>query len=594
MRNMAEARGSRSQPPIDKPQLSSVSGEAPAVDAPITPFPLDRVSPVDQEGQRFNKIDRSDVTRAPIIDITERLGADNVVRIQDVKQKLTSVGDQLTVVANRAPAKVVLDENGGIKDILPAMAGGLVTGLRPAVSENGLWIGWPGAAAEAGGLEEAFERAAKGLPFRMVPVDLNEWEVKNYYEGYSNDVLWPLMHGMPELCNFNLGPHGENEYWESYNSANQKFADRILWNSKRGDTVWVQDYHLMLTADKLRNMGVNDRKLGYFHHIPFPPRGVFSQLPENEAILKGLMKYDLVGFHNQEYLDNFIDNVKAMMPDATIEDTQLGPKITYKDRDKNGNEIERRVVANAFPISIDVEAFLERANTDKVRELTAKIREQFGDEHVFLDVGRNDYTKGFPEGLMALDLALANYDDLPGNIRMVQVRAPSREGVQSYRTLKTRLATLEAAINKRHANEKTGWRPITSITRELPQDEVIPYYRMANAAYTGPLKDGMNLVAKEYSVCGPDNGVLILSEFTGAANELIQGDKAAIPIRPSPRPEDLQRVAETIHRVYTMPQKERIARMSNNRQAVARNTVYDWAFAYLYTLNNIDYLDAAA
>lgn len=468
--------------------------------------------------------------------------------------------DRLVVVSNRLA--VVLDETEAGWKISPG-SGGLVTALSPVLKgRGGVWIGWLGASfkkpLESQELEELLAQGSEETGYTLRPVDLTPEEIDKYYFGFSNEILWPLFHDLPSRCNF------DPSYWEVYQRVNAKFARTILENTQEGrDFVWVHDYQLMLAAREIRRLGAK-RRTGFFLHIPFPPLDGFLKLPWRFDVLEALLDYDLVGFQTMRDRRNFLDCARTIFPDVKVIGQGHVCRITRP---------EREVLTGAFPISIDFREFAGRAVTREAEEQAWIIHANLPDRQLILGIDRLDYTKGIPNRLLAFADALERYPDLRRKVTLIQVVVPSRENVTEYEVLKREIERLVGEISGRFT--EVGWTPIHYIYGSLTRDELVAYYRTCEIALVTPLKDGMNLVAKEYCASSvEDNGVLILSEFAGAAAQLNHG---AILVNPY----DLRGVADAIHRAVTMDFEERRARMRKMRRSIKRHDIFDWVNSFL-------------
>lgn len=463
------------------------------------------------------------------------------------------------MVSNRLPIVVKEDPQTGVRIV--SGSGGLVTALAPVLEKRGgTWIGWLGR-SDNSGLRDALGEAGERVGYELEPVALTEEEVHGFYEGFANEVLWPLFHDFIPHCNF------DPEYWPIYEAVNHKYAEATRSASTPEDYVWIHDYHLMLVARELRAMGV-DRDLGFFLHIPFPPLDVYIRMPWRQQIIEALLEFDLIGFQTPRDLRNFLQCVRHLMPEVDVPDdvTSTAERATL------GVE-GRRVQLGAFPISIDYDDFLSRTVEDSVSEVTARVRMQMPRRKLILGLDRLDYTKGIPDRIRALDLALERYPELRGEVTLLQIVVPSRTGVSKYQNLKKEIDQLVGEVNGKYS--EAGWAPIQYIFRRLTPTELLAYYRASDVALVTPLKDGMNLVAKEYCACSLENdGVLILSEFAGAAFEM-EGDALLV------NPYDTDETAEAIHRAVVMDAAERSARMQRLRQRIRHHDIYRWVASFL-------------
>ena len=462
---------------------------------------------------------------------------------------------RLVVVSNRLP--VVLTRKGTGWNVEPG-SGGLVTALAPVLrNRGGLWIGWAGT---AGGDEipDVLTRAAEGIGYSLAPVPLSPIEEANYYRGFSNEILWPLFHDLQSHCNF------DPDYWESYQLVNHKFARVVADNTRPDDFVWVHDYHLMLAARELRSMGVKS-KLGFFLHIPFPPLDIFVKLPWRFEILLALLQYDIIGFQTMRDRRNFMQCLRALIGQA--ESSGRGQVCEL--------QLERETLrVGAFPISIDFKAFEDEAGSRQVAESAWHVHENLPNRQIVLGIDRLDYTKGIPYRLEAFRHLLVHHPELRNRITLVQVVVPSRRGIPEYEALKTDIERLVGDINGQFTGQ-SGWIPIHYLYRSLTRYELLGYYRAAEIALITPFKDGMNLVAKEYCASSlEESGVLILSEFAGAAAELQRG---ALLVNPY----DIVRVSDALHQAFHMPPAERHARMRRLRQGIRKRDIFWWVDSFL-------------
>jgi len=435
-----------------------------------------------------------------------------------------------------------------------------VTAMAPVLRDRGgLWIGWPGTTDElTPELRRTIDGAVKDTGYDLVPVALSAEEKRLYYQGYANEIVWPLFHDLPSLCRF------LPEYWHANCSVNEKFADRVRDHVRPHDFVWVHDYHLMQVAASLRRSGLENR-LGFYLHIPFPPLDVFLKLPWRQQILHDLLSYDLLGFQAPRDRRNFVQCVRTLLKDDATVRTQ-GPRTTIHYQG-------RRILAGTFPISIDYRAFADEARSEAVAEQAWYFHEEYPDRKIILGVDRLDYTKGLPAKLRAYHQALRNYPDLQGAVSLVQIVVPSRWNLPHYEHLKEEIERLVGEINGEFT--RPGWIPVHYMYRSQPRTHLLAYYRMAEVMLVTPWKDGMNLVAKEYCACQVDgNGVLILSEFAGATAQL---HKHALLVNPH----DIEGMGAAIQQAITMDREERRRRMRGLRRAVRRQDVFWWVDAFL-------------
>jgi trehalose 6-phosphate synthase len=454
---------------------------------------------------------------------------------------------RLIVVSNRLP--VTIDTSEKQPRVNPS-GGGLVTALNPILRQRaGVWVGSPGT-GESEVIENALREWNGAGELSFAPVFLSEAERNSFYNGFSNEVVWPLFHGFPTRCRF------DPAYWAGYTQATQRFASVLQKVAQPRDYIWVHDYHLMKLALCARQRGLQHYQ-GYFHHIPFPPIDVFEMLPWREDLLSALLNYDRLGFQTTRDCRNFIDCVCSCLPDVRIL-RMAGETQLLTDN--------RTVSVGTHPVSIDYDEFARGA-------ADSSIQNSLSGSPVVLGVDRLDYTKGVCERLQAFRTLLDRNENLRGNVTMVQIVIPSREDIPAYAQLKTQIETLISKINGQYT--WPGWVPIHYLYRHVSRPELIAFYRAAAVAMVTPLKDGMNLVAKEFCASRTDNrGVLVLSEFAGAAEELRRG---ALMVNPH----DSEAMASRLRAALTMPESEQISRMGALRAHLKVHDVYRWARSFI-------------
>ncbi len=464
-------------------------------------------------------------------------------------------GHDLVVVANRLPVDVTLGEDGEPR--WTRSPGGLVTALAPVMSKTeGAWVGWGGAP----GLElDPFDVDGTEL----VPVVLTEQDVERYYEGFSNDSLWPLYHDVIAPPTFH------RQWWDAYQKVNQRFARAAAGIASRGATVWVHDYQLQLVPAYLRELRP-DLRIGYFHHIPFPPLEIFAQLPWRRQVVEGLLGADLVGFQRGGDAANFVRVVRRL--------TDLTTRGSVVTLDEGGPQ-QRHVRAAAFPISIDSHAFDELARTPAVQERAQEIRRELGDPaHLLLGVDRLDYTKGIRHRIKAYGELLEDGRLSASDTVMVQVASPSRENVGAYQQLRDDVELLVGRINGDHG--QVGHTPVQYLHQSFPMEEMAALYLAADVMLVTALRDGMNLVAKEYVAARSDErGALVLSEFTGAADELV----GAVLVNPH----DIAGVKDAITYAVHLDVREQRKRMRRLRRRVLSHDVAAWSEQFLGALTAV-------
>jgi len=455
------------------------------------------------------------------------------------------------VVANRLPVDRV-EGTDGTADWRPS-PGGLVTAFDPIMHRRGgAWVGWHGAADEE---LEPFEDDGLAL----IPVPLSSSDVEEYYEGFSNATLWPLYHDAIAT------PQFQRDWWETYVAVNQRFADYTARVAAEGAVVWVQDYQLQLVPQMLRRQRP-DLRIGFFLHIPFPPTELFVQLPWRQQILEGLLGADLVGFQLPGGAQNFVRLVRQRLGLETLRD---------RIRTPDGRE----VMARAYPIAIDAKSLNKLAATEEVAERAAQIRHDLGDPRVmFLGVDRLDYTKGILERIQAFGELVAEGRIDPDEAVMLQLAIPSRERVELYRQLRDDIDRLVGRING--DVPRIGRPPIIYLHVSYPREEMAAFYRAGDVMVVTPLRDGMNLVAKEYVACRQrDDGALVLSEFTGAARELRQAYQV--------NPHDIDRLKDRLVEAMNDSPQNKARRMKAMRRQVVENDIDKWANTFLDDLERL-------
>jgi trehalose 6-phosphate synthase/phosphatase len=467
---------------------------------------------------------------------------------------------RLVVVSNRLSIVLKKEENQEWQ--LKAASGGLVTALGPVLRDRGgLWIGWLGVSAQEplddASLQELLRKGAMETGYTLIPVDLTEDEIRRYYYGFSNEILWPLFHDLSSRCNF------DPAYWEVYRQVNRKFAETIAQNTSEEDFIWVHDYQLIKVAHELKKMETT-RHTGFFLHVPFPPLDVFIKLPWRFQILEALLDYDLVGFQTVRDRRNFLDCVRTLIREAKV--AGHGQVCELQVR-------RQRILVGVFPISIDFKEFAGLAATSHVADQASAIHANLREGQLILGVDRLDYTKGIPRRLISFANALERFPEIRGKVTLIQVVVPSRRDINHYEDFKQKIERLVGEINGQYS--QLGWTPIHYIFRSLNRADLVAYYRACDIALVTPLKDGMNLVAKEYCASSVDNnGVLILSEFAGAAAQLHRG---AILVNPY----DIEGVADAIHRAFIMDSDERQARMRRLRRSIKQHDIFRWVNSFL-------------
>ena len=476
--------------------------------------------------------------------------------------ELERSGDSdFVVVANRLPVDLERLPDG--TTAWKRSPGGLVTALEPLLRrQRGAWVGWPGVVDDDD--VDGYEEPIVQDDITLHPVHLSSDDVAQYYEGFSNATLWPLYHDVI------VKPIYHREWWDRYVEVNRRFAEATSRTAAPGGTVWVQDYQLQLVPKMLRTMRP-DLTIGFFLHIPFPPVELFMQLPWRTDIIEGLLGADLVGFHLAGGAQNFLYLSRALLGANTSRGA-----VGVRSRLGEVQLGSRRVHVGAFPISIDSRALDHAARNRNIRRRAREIRAELGNPRkILLGVDRLDYTKGIDVRLKAFSELLAEGRAKRDDTVLVQLATPSRERVESYQILRSDIERQVGHINGEYG--EVGHPVVHYIHRPVPRDELIAFYVAADVMLVTPLRDGMNLVAKEYVACRNDlGGALVLSEFTGAAAEL----------RPAylVNPHDLEGVKDAIEAALNQPVEEGRRRMRSMRRQVLAHDVDRWARSFLDAL----------
>lgn len=461
---------------------------------------------------------------------------------------------RLLIASNRLP--VTVESESETLTLAPS-TGGLATGLGGICdSREVAWIGWPGIAVDTE--RQSFPELERELASRhLLPVHLTQDEVTGYYRSMANGVLWPVFHDQinhlsPEL-------HG----WDEFVSVNEKFTRAIEAHHQTGDLIWIHDYHLCLVPKMLRQR-LPGAAIGFFLHIPFPSSEIFSVLPWRNQILEGLLGADLIGFHTVDYLHNFAAALHRL----------FGSKL-HNDRIVHG---AHETILGVFPMGIDAAGWQARAeDADVIREAEG-LRRDSGGRTLLLGIDRLDYTKGILRRCLAVERLLSMDERLSDGLRYIQVTVPSRQGVDAYANLERNVDETVGRINAAYAS--TSAVPIHRIHRSLSERELSVLYRATDVMLVTPLRDGMNLVAKEFIASRRDeDGVLVLSEFAGAASEL----REALHVNPY----DIEGTASVILRALTMPRDERCDRMRRLRARVSEQDVHRWVNSFVGQLEAI-------
>jgi trehalose 6-phosphate synthase/phosphatase len=463
---------------------------------------------------------------------------------------------RLLVVSNRLPLTLRKAEDGHWTT--ERSSGGLASAMNPILRDNGGdWIGWAGSSGEEDQEERNSVLQEWAQKDQCFAVELPAEIAKGFYEGYSNQTLWPVFHNFPSQLKFDA------KDWQAYIEANRIFCRAVVDRYKQGDLVWVHDYQLMLLPQMLR-AELPDAAIGFFLHIPFPSSEIFPILPRREELLQGLLGADLVAFQTHGHLQQFrAALLRVLGLESKIAEVAVGG---------------RPIRLEAHPIGIAPEQYTDLLNRDETTaQLHAEWAARYRGRRVLLAVDRLDYTKGIPERLRAFAHLLRSSSELREKVVLIQVAVPTREGIETYQDLRTEVNQLVGEINGKLGTP--GWTPVVYINRSIERAELVALYQLADVCWVGSLRDGMNLVAKEYVACKAEgDGVLVLSEFAGAAAEM--GEALLI------NPFDEERTASSIERALTLDEDERRRRMDQLHSRILHNNVFRWGERFLASLED--------
>jgi trehalose 6-phosphate synthase len=458
-----------------------------------------------------------------------------------------STTGRLVIVSNR------------VGDPRKAAAGGLAVALGDALSKSGgLWFGWSGKVSEDRASGEV-HRSRSG-PVELVTMDLSKADHDTYYAGYSNQALWPALHYRLDLADFAAG------FFSGYQRVNRLFAHKLAAMLRPDDVIWVHDYHLIPLADELRALGCRQR-IGFFLHIPLPPPPILAAIPGHEWLMRSFFAYDLVGLQTRSDADHF---ARFVQEEAGA--TALG--------DGGFEALGRRVIARPYPIGIDVAEFQRLAGSNDSRQTEAMLKKQYGHRQLLVGIDRLDYSKGLPQRFRAFRELLANYPENRNSATLIQIASPTRETVSAYEDLRRELEGLAGEINGDFG--ELDWMPIRYLHRTWSRRRLPALYRCARVALVTPLRDGMNLVGKEFVAMQDeaDPGVLVLSRFAGAAEQMRQ----ALLVNPY----DIPATAQAIQRALRMPLAERQERHSALLAQIREHDVHEWSRTFLDTLSAVE------
>ncbi|MBN1292393.1 MAG: bifunctional alpha,alpha-trehalose-phosphate synthase (UDP-forming)/trehalose-phosphatase [Candidatus Latescibacteria bacterium] len=464
--------------------------------------------------------------------------------------------ERLIIISNRLPVSVT-KKDGKLR--FHPSAGGLATGVQPLLENTykGLWVGWPGIPKEKISVIEKNEIISELKEKSYCPVFLSQSAVDNYYSGFSNRTIWPLFHYFTQYAVF------EKSAWSAYRRVNKQFFNVVSEIVESGDTVWIHDYHLMLLPRMLREK-FPDLTIGFFLHIPFPSFEVFRLLPWRSEILEGLLGADLIGFHIYDYARHFLSSLR----------NRLGYEHSF-GQVLVGN---RYVKVDAFPMGIDYERYAGARGNSLVQKEIRKTRKKIIHKKIILSVDRLDYTKGILHRLRSFDLFLEKHTEYKEKVTLILVAVPSRTRVEHYKQLKKDVDESVGRLNGKHGT--LGWMPVVYLYGSLPFHALTALYILSDVALVTPVRDGMNLIAKEYIAAKTDGkGVLILSEMAGAAAELSE----SIIVNPN----NIESVSESIYKALKMPEFEQKKRNKTMQDRLRRYNVEKWADDFIKNLAQI-------
>ncbi|KAA5540613.1 bifunctional alpha,alpha-trehalose-phosphate synthase (UDP-forming)/trehalose-phosphatase [Adhaeribacter rhizoryzae] len=450
------------------------------------------------------------------------------------------------IVSNRLPVKVRRAD--GTMTFEPS-EGGLATGLGSVYKEGeNIWLGWPGLCVEESEEQQVITELQKE---RMQPVFLTESDIKEYYEGFSNETLWPTFHYFSQFAVY------EQSYWEAYYRVNQKFCEQIVKFANPDDTIWIHDYQLLLLPSMVRE-SLPDSTIGFFQHIPFPSYEVFRMLPWRKQILQGLLGADLIGFHTYDDVRHFVSSVIHLVGLAASHGII-----------ETGN---RSVMVDAFPMGIDYDKYAQTANSEKVSGMVQEFQEALRHRKIILSIDRLDYSKGIPQRLRAFEMFLKQYPEFHEQVTLIMIVVPSRDQVEKYKELKIEVDELVGRINGLYRT--LSWAPVQYYYHSFPFEELSAFYRMAHVALVTPMRDGMNLVCKEYIASRNDGtGVLILSEMAGAAKELSE----AILINPN----DVHQMVGALQQALIVPEENQRVAVASMQATVQKYNIHHWVNLFM-------------
>lgn len=461
----------------------------------------------------------------------------------------------LIVVSNRLPISISREKDGTFT--YNHTNGGLGTAISSLKTDGGhIWIGWPGLPSDDLSEQEKEQIATELFKkFHYVPVFQTKQQIADFYEGYSNDTLWPLIHYFPEKATY------QAKFWEAYQQVNQLYLEAVETYAKSDSTIWVNDYHLMLLPEMLRQ-SLPDTRIGFFLHTPFPSYELFRQLPERSELVKGLLGADLLGFHIYDYARHFISSANRL----------LGASSSNGMIEYDGRHIQ----VDTYPIGIDYDRFITQLHSRESQKELKELEAHYAGKKLIVAIDRLDYSKGILERMRGFEMFLSQHPEWQGKATLYMIEAPSRTEVPAYRELRDDVELMVSRINGMYGT--ASWTPIIYLFQNFGFDKIAPLYHRSEVALITPLRDGMNLVAKEYLACKENvPGVLILSETIGAADELID----AIQVNPN----NTQQVADAILEALTMPKPEQRKRLKRMQKRIKEYSVQRWGNDFISDLS---------
>jgi len=456
------------------------------------------------------------------------------------------------MVSNREPYSHYKAKKG---IICRKSVGGVVSALDPLMkTHNGIWIAWGSGNADfiVCDLDKKVIVPERNPKYVLKRINLTKNEIENYYYGFSNSVLWPLFHLFVEKID------AKEEYWEAYRKVNKKFSQAVIEEIKKDEMIWIHDYHLALVPYFIRKEKPR-AKIAFFWHIPWVPWESFGSLPQRNELIEGLLNSDLIGFHTSSYVKNFMDCAAKH------------PEISFDARSRIITSKNNSTRIRHFPLGISYKDFTESIVSRNAVKKAKKLKKMHKNRNIILGIDRLDYTKGILDRLKAYEYFLEHYPNFREKVVLVQIASPSRNKIDEYCKMKKEIDEAVGNINGKFGNEE--WTPVIYFSRNMTQQSLLAYYKAADVSLLTPLRDGMNLIAKEYAASKDDDGVLILSEFTGAAEEL----QEAILVNPF----DIQATAGAIKESVEMPEEEKNQRFQSLKKKVKEHDAEWWLDRFL-------------